>query len=162
MSDGRVRWTETQKRVIDSKKRGILLSAGAGSGKTAVLTERVTRLVMDEENGVPISRMLIVTFTKAAAGELRERIRKKLTDAIGDSATPYLVKQLVDLETAEIDTISAFFYRSVRANAPLLSLPPDVRVGETAAVCAMEKKVMRDVVDDYFDAADPGFEELAD
>lgn len=162
MTDGRMSWTKTQKQVIDSKKRGILLSAGAGSGKTAVLTERVTRLVMDEKNGIPISRMLIVTFTKAAAGELRDRIRRKLTDAVGDRSTPYLVKQLMDLENAEIDTISAFFYRSVRANAPLLSLPPDVRVGETAAICAMEKKVMRDVVDDFFDMGDPDFEELAD
>lgn len=162
MSDGKVCWTRTQEKVIGSKKCGILLSAGAGSGKTAVLTERVTRLVMDEKNGIPISRMLIVTFTKAAAGELRDRIRKKLTDAVGDRSTPYLVKQLVDLENAEIDTISAFFYRSVRANAPLLSLPPDVRVGETAAVCAIEKKVMRDVVDDFFDTADSDFEELAD
>ena len=69
-----VKWTKDQQKVIDLRKRNILVSAAAGSGKTAVLVERIVGMVTDKEHPVDIDRLLIVTFTNAAAAEMRERI----------------------------------------------------------------------------------------
>ena len=73
-----VTWTEDQRRVIDTRKKNILVSAAAGSGKTAVLSQRILSLIMDPEDPADIDELLVVTFTRAAADEMRERIRQAL------------------------------------------------------------------------------------
>ena len=70
-----VKWTKEQKQVIDSRNTNLLVSAAAGSGKTAVLIERIIELVLDEKNPIDINKLLVVTFTKLAASEMRERVR---------------------------------------------------------------------------------------
>ena len=70
-----VQWTEEQKKVIELRNRNILVSAAAGSGKTAVLVERIIRILTDADHPVDVDRLLIVTFTEAAAAEMKERIR---------------------------------------------------------------------------------------
>ena len=77
------KWTDEQLQAINERGRNILVSAGAGSGKTAVMVERVVKLVMEDR--VPVSAMLIVTFTKAAASEMKERLRKALKDRLAES-----------------------------------------------------------------------------
>ena len=74
----KMEWTKEQKKVIDTRNRNILVSAAAGSGKTAVLVERIISMILDENNKTDIDRLLIVTFTEAAAGEMRERIGKAI------------------------------------------------------------------------------------
>lgn len=156
------KWTPSQSAAIDFSGKGLLMSAGAGSGKTATLTEKVCRLVCDEENGIPISQMIIVTFTRAAAGELRERISKKLTEKINEKPTPFLVKQLIDLESAEISTILAFFLRAIKPHFSSLGLPPSFTVAEEAAIRVLKEKVMADTVDNFFESNDSEFCALAD
>ena len=73
-----VQWTEEQKKVIELRNRNILVSAAAGSGKTAVLVERIIRILTDADHPVDVDRLLITTFTKAAAGEMKERIGNAL------------------------------------------------------------------------------------
>ena len=78
---GKVRFTKEQQQVIDARNGNLLVSAAAGSGKTAVLTERILSLITDQEKPVDIDRLLVVTFTKAAAAEMRERIGKAIDEA---------------------------------------------------------------------------------
>ena len=80
-----VKWTKEQEQVIGLRNRNILVSAAAGSGKTAVLVQRILGKVMDPEHPVDIDRLLIMTFTRAAAGEMRERIANALEDALGEN-----------------------------------------------------------------------------
>ena len=79
---GNVKWTEDQKKVIDLRNCNILVSAAAGSGKTAVLVERIITMITEGKNPVDIDRLLIVTFTEAAAGEMRERIAKAIEEKL--------------------------------------------------------------------------------
>lgn len=156
-------WAKAQKDAIDFPGKGLLLSAGAGSGKTAVLTERVCNLVCDEECGIPISRMLIVTFTVAASKELKDRIAQRLAKELDENPdSEYIIKQTVELGNANISTISSFFYKAVRPFAAELSLPPDFRVAEEALTEVMKKRIMNDVVDDFFESDNEDFIILAD
>ena len=114
-------WTDAQQCAMKLRGRDILVSAAAGSGKTATLTERIIRSLLEvDENGkhtADISRMLVVTFTRAAAAELRGRISAELSKAI--AAHPddkYLYRQLVALGSAHICTIDSFYLEPVRAN----------------------------------------------
>ena len=80
-----VTWTEEQKQVIETRNTNLLVSAAAGSGKTAVLVERILSLITDPEHPVDVDRLLITTFTKAAAGEMKERIGKALNDRLKEN-----------------------------------------------------------------------------
>ncbi len=159
---GGPKWTQSQNAAIDFSGKGLLLSAGAGSGKTATLTEKVCRMVCDEENGTPISRMIIVTFTRAAAGELRERIASKLTERIAENPSPFLVRQLIDLESAEISTIHSFFLRAVRPHFSSLGLPPSFKIADESSISVLKERIMADTVDMFFDSYDEDFTALAD
>jgi len=91
-----VKWTEEQQRVIDTRERNILVSAAAGSGKTAVLVARILAMITDESRPVDIDRLLVVTFTNAAAAEMRERIRDALeARSIQEPDSIHLQRQLV-------------------------------------------------------------------
>ena len=87
-------WTSEQKAVIDLRNCNILVSAAAGSGKTAVLVERILSLLMDERYPAEIDRMLIVTFTNAAAGEMRDRIRERLEEKLEEELEPGMMEHL--------------------------------------------------------------------
>lgn len=104
-----VSWTKEQQQVIGLRNRNILVSAAAGSGKTAVLVERILTMIMDRAHPVDIDRLLIVTFTNAAAGEMKERIRnaigKKLAEEPGNI---HLQRQLTLVHHAQITTIHSF------------------------------------------------------
>ena len=78
-----MQWTSQQEKVIQSRKRNLLVSAAAGSGKTAVLVERIVRMITDPKNPVDLDRLLVMTFTSAAAGEMRERVGKAIEEKIG-------------------------------------------------------------------------------
>ena len=102
-------WTEEQKKVIELRNRNILVSAAAGSGKTAVLVERILSMVTDERRPVDIDKLLIVTFTKAAAGEMKERIRDALDKRLEeDPEDEYLQRQLTLMNNAQITTIDSY------------------------------------------------------
>ena len=112
-----MKWTEEQQKVIDTRDRNILVSAAAGSGKTAVLVARILALVTDPAHPVDIDRLLIVTFTNAAAGEMRQRIRDAL-EARAEEApeNAHLQRQLVLIHNAQITTIHSFCLQVLRSH----------------------------------------------
>ena len=105
-----VKWTKEQRQVIDSRNTNLLVSAAAGSGKTAVLIERIIELVLDEKNPIDINKLLVVTFTKLAASEMRERVSKAIEKKLEEnSENENLQKQLLLLSGADITTIVKMF-----------------------------------------------------
>lgn len=136
----------------------VLVSAAAGSGKTATLTERIirslTELTPDGQHKGDISRMLIVTFTRAAAAELRARISTALSEAI--AARPndkYLYRQLIALGSARICTIDAFYLEPVRANFERLGLPSSFRLADDAELTPLKEQLLNRLIDDRYAAS---------
>lgn len=101
-------WTNEQQAAIDSRGQTLLLSAAAGSGKTAVLVERIIRRLLDKEYPIDITELLVVTFTKAAAAEMRDRIGMALMKALSETKDPRVERQLALLPSAQISTLHAF------------------------------------------------------
>ena len=102
-------WTQHQLDAITARGGSVIVSAAAGSGKTAVLVERVIRLITDAENGVDADRLLVVTYTRKAAAELKGRLRDALTDCIRkDPTNPFLIRQQSLLGKAHISTVDSF------------------------------------------------------
>ncbi len=146
------KWNKEQREAIEFRGKNLLLSAAAGSGKTATLTQRIIELLCDPESSAEISRMLIVTFTNDAAAELKTRIGKALTDAIArDPSDKRLVRQLRDLEGASISTTHSFLLSELKPHFVRFSLPPDFSVCEEASIAEMKKEIMLDTVSDAFD-----------
>lgn len=111
------KWTEEQKQAITTRGSNLLVAAAAGSGKTAVLVERIINLITDEENPVDIDRLLVVTFTNAAASEMRERIAEALIAILDQNPEDKrLANQLTLLNKATITTIHSFCLEVVRNN----------------------------------------------
>ena len=108
-------WTKEQQKVIDQRDADILVSAAAGSGKTAVLVERIIQKITDEEHPLDVDRLLVVTFTKAAAGEMRERIAAALDKKVQESPqNQHFVRQLSLIHKAQITTIHSFCMSLIR------------------------------------------------
>ena len=144
-------WTDAQKTAIEARDRTLLISAAAGSGKTAVLTERIIRMLTDPEHPMDISRMLVVTFTRAAAGELRARIAKALSDAIALSPQKeHLSRQLMLLSGASISTIDSFYYDLVRANFQQAGFSASIRLADETELLSLRRELMNDVVDEMY------------
>lgn len=137
------KWTASQQDAIDTRDRTLLVSAAAGSGKTATLTERIIRSVLDEKNPIDIDDMLIVTYTRAAVGELSERIGKAVKKAIkerpGDTR---LEKQLHMLPSAKICTIDAFCADILRANAERVGISHNFRVPDAAEAELLAENIL--------------------
>ncbi len=124
-------WTDDQKRVIDARDSNILVSAAAGSGKTAVLVARIMSRILDQQHPVNIDELLIVTFTKAAAGEMRDRIGKALMDEQEKQPeNSHLARQSILLHNAQITTIDGFCSYILRNYAHVIGLLPGFRVAE--------------------------------
>ena len=145
-------WTPSQEAAMRIDGKTLLVSAAAGSGKTSVLTERIIRKLTDTEHPADLSRMLIVTFTRAAAAELKGRIAKALTDAMAtDPENAHLSRQLFLLGSAQISTIDAFFQKAVRANFERLSLPASFRMADEAEVLPIATEIMDGLLEEYYD-----------
>ena len=151
------RWTEQQQAVIDARGGGLLVSAAAGSGKTAVLTERITSRILDREHPVEASRFLVVTFTRAAAAEMRTRIRARLREALAENpGDTFLQRQMLLLGQAKICTMDSFFHSLVRENAPQLGLSPNLRGVDDAMLTKMTTETLRALLEEQYLMADHG------
>ncbi len=151
-------WTRQQNNAITAKNRNILVSAAAGSGKTAVLVERVKRLITDKENPVSIDKLLIVTFTNAAAAEMKYRISKALNTCIKENPDDvYYRRQLSLLPTAKICTIDSFCANLVRENFYDLSINQDFTILDESELQLLEDTVINDVLDEFFNQNDSSF-----
>ena len=155
-------WTNAQREAITCGSPDILVSAAAGSGKTAVLTKRLIDKLTDKTHPADIARMLIVTFTKAAAGELKERIADALRVAMAeDPSDKRLQRQYVLLGKAKIATIHGFCLDLIKQNFETLGLSPSVRVMDAAQSALLMEQVADVVIDSYYDAL-PGYTDIED
>ena len=158
------KWTPAQTHAMEAQGRNLLLSAAAGSGKTATLTARIIRSLTDPENPTAISRLLVVTFTRAAAGELKSRISAALSAALSEQPdNRHLTEQLISLGSAAICTIDSFCLSLVRANFQSLSLPPDFRLADETELAVLRRGLMDELIEEYYDNKTDGeFAALAD
>lgn len=144
-------WTKQQLEAIVDRGHNLLVSAGAGSGKTAVLTERIIRRLCDNENPAEITRMLVVTFTKAAAAELKARISSALNDELArDPSNRRLARQLLQLDRAKICTIHSFCLDLLREHFAMLGIPADFRVADDAESKLLRQNLMDELIEDYY------------
>lgn len=152
MSEKRV-WTEGQKAAIETKGSDILVSASAGSGKTAVLIERIIRHITDTENRSDISGILIVTFTEAAAKQLKNKLSSALKDAINKakSGKKHLRRQLSLLPRASISTIDGFCYDLVKNNFAALGLNAELRIADSAENKLIMNDIMDQCIEEFYD-----------
>lgn len=155
-------WTISQQNAINEHSRTLLVSAAAGSGKTAVLTERIIRSLCDTDRPTDISRLLIVTFTRAAAAEMRARIAKALSEAMAlHPDNKSLPRQLMLLGSAKICTIDSFYLELVRANFEGAGLSPSFRMADEGELLTLRRDTMNEAIDTLF-ATDPNFILVAD
>ncbi len=153
-----VNWTKEQEQVIYLRNRAILVSAAAGSGKTAVLVERIIQMITDRENPVDIDRLLIVTFTNAAAAEMRERITSAIERALEDAPEDaHLQRQQTLVHTAQIMTIDSFCLSVIRDHFDLLDFDPSFRIGDEGERKLLKSDVVAGLLEDYYSEADPEF-----
>lgn len=157
------RWTKEQRAAIDARNHTILVSAAAGSGKTAVLVERIVGLLRE---GFRLDRMLIVTFTRAAAAEMRQRLNQRIArEAAADSVN--MGQALDDLEAAEISTIHAFCQKVIRNDFQAAGVDPLTRVCDEQqkqvlfeqAFCDAMNELLDDPTDEDFHAFADAFEQ---
>ncbi len=154
-------WTPEQKKAIDSRNGTVLVSAAAGSGKTAVLVERVIRRLMDRDNPCTADRLLIVTFTRAATQQMRERISQAINDELRKNPDDeHLKRQLIMLPFAKISTIDSFCNDIVKENFHDLDLSPDYKMLEGAQLKLTEAEAMNRTLDEYYKESSDEFTEL--
>lgn len=158
-----VNWTPEQQAAIANRGGTLLVSAAAGSGKTAVLVQRVLERVTDERNPCDIDSFLIVTFTKAAASEMRGKIADALTALAAQHPRDVrLRRQLMLVHRAKITTVHAFCMGLLREHFHELGLPPDFRIADESEQTAMQAEVLEDVLEEQYARQDDGFASLVD
>ncbi|MGI6264819.1 MAG: UvrD-helicase domain-containing protein, partial [Acutalibacteraceae bacterium] len=156
-------WTDEQRACIDARGGTVLVSAAAGSGKTSVLVERVIQRITDDEHPVDADRLLVVTFTKAAAAEMKQRLSAALTKKI--AADPFnrrLQRQQMLLPRAQISTVHSFCSSLLRDNFHLLGISPRFQVAAEADVKLLRQEALGEVLEAAYAEKDPGFTRLAD
>lgn len=146
-----MKFTPEQQRVIELHNSNILVSAAAGSGKTAVLVERIIRMICDGEHPVDIDRLLIVTFTNAAAAEMRERIAAGITARLeADPGNEHIQKQSALLHNAQITTIDSFSLFLIRNHFNEIGLDPDFRVADEGEIKLLQQEVLAQLLEDAY------------
>ena len=153
-----VKWTSEQQKVIDLRNRNILVSAAAGSGKTAVLVERIIRRLTEDDTPTDVDRLLIVTFTEAAAAEMKERIgaaiEKKLEERPGDIR---LERQATLIHSAQITTIHSFCLAVIRDHFHVIGIDPGFRIAEEGELKLLKQDVLEELLEECYAEAKEEF-----
>lgn len=145
-------WTEEQQAAIDTRSGDLLVAAAAGSGKTAVLVERIISMITEGEHPLDIDRLLVVTFTKAAASEMSQRIGEAISKKLETNPlNEHLQNQLTLLNRADIKTIHAFCLQVIKENYHVLDIDPSVRTADTAEVKLLQYEVMESVFEELYE-----------
>ena len=152
-------WTKEQKQAIYEKDSNILVAAAAGSGKTAVLVERIINKIINEN--VDIDKLLVVTFTNAAASEMRERILnaiyKKLEETKNEQEEAKLQRQITLLNKASICTIDAFCLDVIKNNFYELEISPNFRIADTAEIELLKQEILEELFEEKYEEEDKNF-----
>ena len=156
-------WTKKQKQVIDARNRNLLVSAAAGSGKTAVLVERIVQLISDSTHPIDIDKLLVMTFTNAAAAEMRERISLAIEKKLGENPESlHLQAQAALVPHAQITTIDSFCLNLIRNHFNLLDIDPSFRIGDEGELILLKADVMEQMLEEYYGRGDEVFERFVD
>ena len=145
------KWTKEQKQAIDVRKGTLLLAAAAGSGKTAVLVQRVIDILTDPTDPVEPRQLLVVTFTNAAAAQMNQRIAEYMQQLLSEDPTnAYLRKQMALLSAAQISTVHSYCMNLIRANFHLLGIQPDVRLGDQNDMNLLSADLLEECIEDFY------------
>ena len=142
-------FTKEQELAVRLRGKDILVSAGAGAGKTRVLISRMAEMILDEDNPIPVDSFLVMTFTNAAADEMKERITGELNLRLeNDPDNRYLRKQLRMLSHADISTVHSFCNRLIRKHFNVVGIDPSFRIGEEGELFLLKQKAIENVLED--------------
>ena len=156
-------FSNDQQQIIDSRHQNILVSAAAGSGKTSVLTERIVGLVSDPANPVDIDKILVVTFTNAAAKEMKERIGKRLNEKLAENPdNEHLQKQATLIHAAQITTIDSFCLYLLKNHFTKVDADPSFRVAGEGEIELLKEDVLKDVIKRAYASKDENFYHTVD
>ncbi|CUQ19782.1 helicase-exonuclease AddAB subunit AddA [Clostridium baratii] len=160
---GETKWTKEQLKAIDTRRCNLLVAAAAGSGKTAVLVERIIKIVTNEKNPVDIDKLLVVTFTSAAAAEMRERIAAAITKALErNPSSKSLQRQLTLLSRANITTMHSFCLDVIKNNFHTIDLDPAFRIGDETEGTLLKNEILDEMFEDYYEKDDMEFFNLVE
>lgn len=151
------KWTADQIKAINLEGENILVSAGAGSGKTAVLTERLIRKL---KNGVSLRNLVVLTFTKAAAFEMKERLRKKIMECLLENDDEHLKEELSYIDQSNIQTFDSFSLFLVKKYNYLLGVDKNIQIGDSSILSLEKQKIIDEVFKEKYEAEDSRFIEL--
>ncbi len=158
-----VQWTEEQQEVIRHREGNLLVAAAAGSGKTAVLVEHILERLTDPADPVSLSELVVMTFTDAAAQEMRERLRKGLLERLRqEPGNERLIREAGSIQNADISTIDAFCKRLITENYAVIGLDPAFRLGEEGELKLLKGDVIRDLLEARYEMQDEAFLRFAD
>ena len=157
------KWTQEQQNVIDSRGGNLLVAAAAGSGKTAVLVERIIQMILNSDLKIDIDKLLVVTFTNAAASEMRERIGDAISKKLDENPEDeHLQDQLVLLNKASITTIHSFCLEVIKSNFHKINLDPNFRIGDETECSLMKLEAIDETFDILYEQNDEEFCYLVD
>lgn len=154
-------WTETQKEAICTRNKNIIVSAAAGSGKTAVLIERIYTLII--EQNIPIKKLLILTFTNAAAKEMKDRIYEKLSLHLENNPNDkFILDQIRSLPLAQISTMHSFCKNTLQEYFQLVNISPNFKIGNQSFLKLLKIQTLDEIFDEKYELENPNFLSLID
>ena len=156
------KWTKEQSEVISHRKGNLLVSAAAGSGKTAVLVEHVIDRLLDKEHPISLSSVVLMTFTEAAASEMKERIKARLKEAFLESRDPHIEREIAELPNANISTIDAFCKRLIQENYTSLKIEPNFRIGEKNELALLQEDIVEELLEEEYGKKEESFLSFVD
>ncbi|MDD7114529.1 MAG: helicase-exonuclease AddAB subunit AddA [Lachnospiraceae bacterium] len=156
-------FTKEQELAVRLRGKDILVSAGAGAGKTRVLISRMAEMILDEDNPIPVDSFLVMTFTNAAADEMKERITGELNLRLeNDPDNRYLRKQLRMLSHADISTVHSFCNRLIRKHFNVVGIDPSFRIGEEGELFLLKQKAIENVLEEAYQSGRDSFYQLVE
>ncbi len=160
---GETKWTNDQLKAINTRECNLLVAAAAGSGKTAVLVERIIRMITDKDNPIDIDKLLVVTFTNAAAAEMRERIAVAISKELDKTPnSKNLQRQLTLLNRANITTMHSFCLDVIKNNYHKIGLDPSFRIGDQTEGILLKSEVIEELFEEKYNEEDSEFIDLVD
>ena len=156
------KWTKEQSEVIAHRKGNLLVSAAAGSGKTAVLVEHVIDRLLDKEHPISLSSVVLMTFTEAAAAEVKERIKARLKEAFLENRDPHIEREIAELPNANISTIDAFCKRLIQENYTSLGIEPNFRIGEGNELALLKEDIVEELLEEEYSKKEENFLSFVD
>ena len=156
------RWTEEQQSVISHRDGNLLVSAAAGSGKTAVLVEHVIDRILDKDNPISLSSLVLMTFTEAAAAEMKERIKLRLTEVYSETKDSFLQREITLLSTAKISTIDSFCKKLIQENYSSLGIEPNFRIGEENELSLLQEDIIEELLEEEYSKSEERFLSFVD